>query len=289
MKSLLKPWVTEKLIKRIKIRDSLSRKVYKGKIDREIFTRFRNKLTAQLRTAKATYYQSEFAKCSGNGKKTWDIINKNIRKTLKSNIVNLKDNEDTVNINDVPNKFIDYFTDIASKLASEVPPSDKSAKSYLKDRKINSFLMVPIIKDEIETVISQLKSSNPVFSISSAVLDNVKGIISPHLANIYNLCIDQGYFPDELKLGRITPVHKKGCKFQVNNYRPVCNLSPFSKILERIIYNRMLEFIDKFNLFSPSQFGFRKNMGTETALIDFIDYIQKGLTKKHSVGSILWT
>ena len=113
-----------------------------------------------------------------------------------------------------------------------------------------------------------------------------KGIISPHLANIYNLCIDQGYFPDELKLGRITPVHKKGCKSQVINYRPVCNLSPFSKILERIIHNRMIEFIDKFDIFSPSQFGFRKNMGTENALINFVDYIQNGLSKKHSVGSI---
>ena len=51
----------------------------------------------------------------------------------------------------------------------------------------------------------------------------------------------------------------------------------------------MLEFNDKFDLFSPSQFGFRKNIGTENALIDFADYIQKGLTKKHSVGSILWT
>ena len=48
----------------------------------------------------------------------------------------------------------------------------------------------------------------------------------------------------------------------------------------------MIEFIDKFDIFSPSQFGFRKNMGTENALINFVDYIQNGLTKKHNVGSI---
>ena len=82
----------------------------------------------------------------------------------------------------------------------------------------------------------------------------------------FNICVKQGYFPDELKLGRITPIHKKGSKKLVSNYRPVCNLSPFSKIFERVVYNRMLEFIDRNNIFSTSQFGFRKEMGSETAL-----------------------
>ena len=123
---------------------------------------------------------------------------------------------------------------------------------------------------------------------SSAVHDNVKGTISDALAHIFNLCIDQGYFPDELKLGRITPIHKKGSKSLISNYRPVCNLSPFSKIFERIVYNRMVEFIDKFNIFSPTQYGFRKEMGTETALVDFTDYIYKGLTKKLNVCTRLF-
>ena len=81
-------------------------------------------------------------------------------------------------------------------------------------------------------------------------------------------------------MGRITPIHKKGCKLIVNNYRPVCNLSPFSKIFERIIYNRMLEYIEKYNIFSPTQFGFRREMGSKTALIEFTDFIHNGLTKK---------
>ena len=48
----------------------------------------------------------------------------------------------------------------------------------------------------------------------------------------------------------------------------------------------MLEYIEKFNIFSSTQFGFRKEMGTETALVEFTDFIHKGLTKKHNVGSI---
>ena len=48
----------------------------------------------------------------------------------------------------------------------------------------------------------------------------------------------------------------------------------------------MLKFIDRYNIFSKSQFGFRKNMSTEAALINFIDFVHKGLTAKHNVGAI---
>ena len=73
--------------------------------------------------------------------------------------------------------------------------------------------------------ITQLKSSNSLLSISTAVLEGVKNVVSQYLSHIFNLCVNQGYFPDELKLGCVTPIHKKGCKLIVNNYRPVCNLS----------------------------------------------------------------
>ena len=48
----------------------------------------------------------------------------------------------------------------------------------------------------------------------------------------------------------------------------------------------MLKFIDKYNIFSKSQFGFRKNVSTETALINFINFVHKGLTAKHNVGAV---
>ena len=103
---------------------------------------------------------------------------------------------------------------------------------------------------------------------------------------MYLISIENGYFPEELKMGCITPVFKKGDKTSVSSYRPVCSLSSFSKILERIIYDRMLKFIDVHKIFSESQFGFRKGVSTETALIDFIDYVHKGLTAKHYVGAV---
>ena len=90
----------------------------------------------------------------------------------------------------------------------------------------------------------------------------------------------------QLKTGCITPVFKKGDKSNIANYRPVCSLSPLSKIIEKIIYNRMVKFIEVNNIFSKTQYGFRKKMSTESALMDFVDYVQEGLTNKQFVGSI---
>ena len=84
----------------------------------------------------------------------------------------------------------------------------------------------------------------------------------------------------------ITPIYKGGTKETINNYRPVCSLSSISKIMEKVIYNRMIKFIDKYNILSTKQYGFRKNMGTDTALINYIDTILTGLNDKLYTVSI---
>jgi hypothetical protein len=147
--------------------------------------------------------------------------------------------------------------------------------------------MSPIDSQEIESAITNLKDNGGgVYKVSTLVLKDVKSTISSIFSTIFNLCIKYGYFPEELKLGCISPVFKKGDKTNVSSYRPICSLSPFSKIFERIIYDRMVKFIDKYNIFSKTQFGFRKKVSTEATLIDFIDFVHKGLNAKHNVGAV---
>ena len=122
--------------------------------------------------------------------------------------------------------------------------------------------MTPISYKEVEDVIDDLKENgNKAHTISTTVLQNCKHIIIPLLCHLIYLFVQQGYFPENLKLGCITPIFKKGDRDKVNNYRPVCSLSPLSKIIEKVVNNRMVEYLNKFNLFSKTQYGFRKNMG----------------------------
>ena len=110
--------------------------------------------------------------------------------------------------------------------------------------------------------------------------------ISEPLSFIFNLCINQGYFPIELKSGCITPTYKKGEHTNIENYRPVCSLSQFSKIFEKVIYHQMINYIEKNNIITNSQFGFRANKSTESALIDLVDFVHKGLTNKSNIGAV---
>ena len=118
------------------------------------------------------------------------------------------------------------------------------------------------------------------------VLKDNSNTISEILIHIFNICVVNGYFPNELKIGCITPIFKSGSKQDVKNYRPVCSLSPFSKIFEKIIYNRMIDFIDQNNILSQNQFGFQKGLSTESAIIQFINKVHKGLSKIHHTIAI---
>ena len=286
-KSLKKPWVSDILVRRIEIRENMAKLAKRGQIEKRIYNEFRNAVTKQLRKAKATYHNNEFSKCKDDIKKTWELINKTIKKNNLMSKIIIKENNAICKSEDLPNKFIKHFTDSVQKLVSDIPTTNNSPNSYLKNRNPNSFFLSHVLNDEVSDVISDMKDNGrSIFKFSTRVLSEVKGVINEKLATIINLCVSQGYFPSQLKTGCITPVYKKGDKSNINNYRPVCSLSPLSKIIEKIIYNRMIKFMEINHIFSNTQFGFRKKMSTETALMEFTDYIQDGLTNKQFVGSM---
>ena len=184
-------------------------------------------------------------------------------------------------------KFVDYFTNIATNLTNQLPNSHTNPIQYLRNRNQNSFVFFCTNAEEIGEILNDLKDNGAGLNkISNSVLKYSTNEISQILSKIINKCILQGYFPQELKSGCITPIHKNGDKTSVKNYRPVCSLSSLSKIIEKVVYNRMLNFIDKHKILSTQQFGFRKKMGTETALANYIDYILSGLKDKKYTISI---
>ena len=247
-----KPWITDTLINRMKIRDKLYKAAHKKRINENIYKEFRNKLTNQIRKAKASYYKNEFTKNSHNIKKTWSIINEVLKPKKSNQPINLTDENGTkMQHHDVPTKFVDYFTNIAEQLTSQLPDSPKNPVEFLRNRNPNTFVFFPATDKDIAEVINNLKDNGVgVHKISNSVLKYVSNELSPTLAQIVNICINQGYFPEELKKGCITPIFKNGNKNTISNYRPVCSLSPISKIIEKVTYNKMINFIDKYGILS---------------------------------------
>ena len=74
---------------------------------------------------------------------------------------------------------------------------------------------------------------------------------------VFNTCLSTGKFPLEWKKANIVPIHKKGDKQAVINYRSLSLLPICRKIFERLLYNKMLNFFLKKDLISPKHSGFR--------------------------------
>ena len=101
-----------------------------------------------------------------------------------------------------------------------------------------------------------------------------KSIITP-LSILFQNCINTRTSPNTWKKSNIVPVHKKGDKKIVDNYRPV-SLSPIlGKIFERIIFNSIFEYLEENNLLGPNQSGFRPSDTCEYQLLSILHEIYK--------------
>ena len=98
-------------------------------------------------------------------------------------------------------------------------------------------------------------------------------IISPILTNIFNTFILNGFFPNSLKLSEIIPIYKSGPRTDINKYRPIVLLSPFSKLFETHLCNNLTNFFNKHEVINKNQFGFRKNSNTDLAVINSVNQI----------------
>ena len=144
--------------------------------------------------------------------------------------------------------------------------------------------MEDITVNEISEIICEL-SNDKASDIPIVVLKHCKSVLSPILAKIFNNCISNGIFPDPLKVGKITPVYKKGASDDIGNYHPVSVLPIFGKIFEKILHSRIYSFMCSKNIISESQFGFQKNHSTNHAIQDSASFINDShLAGKHVLG-----
>ena len=95
------------------------------------------------------------------------------------------------------------------------------------------------------------------------------------LTELTNLSFNQGKFPAVLKIASVTPTFKEGDKLDVNNQRAISLISNISKIIEKLIHNRLNSYLEQNNIFYPFLFGFRGYRSTTHALFEMTDQIKE--------------
>ena len=117
----------------------------------------------------------------------------------------------------------------------------------------------------------KLNKSTGYDNISYNAIRPIFHFITKPLKHIFNLSISTGIFPDSLKVARITPIFKSGDVTMMSNYRPISVLPCFSKILEKIMYNRLHRYLCENNMLYDKQFGFQKRTSCDHAILKLID------------------
>ena len=138
----------------------------------------------------------------------------------------------------------------------------------------NSIFLNPTDEYEVISIINKFKpnKASGIDDIPTKLIKAAKHILSPYLTIIFNLGLEKGHYYDELKIARVTPLFKGGIKSEVKNYRPISILTAFNKVFETIIKKRLVNFWNRFEVFSPTQFGFRENYSTTLAITHLREY-----------------
>ena len=120
---------------------------------------------------------------------------------------------------------------------------------------------------------------------ASIVKDSIEYIVEP-LTHIINASLREGKIPGAWKRARVTPIHKGGDSANPSNYRPISVLSVLSKVLEKLVFNQVYDYLSKNELLCHNQHGFRPKHSTLTALLSLTEDISRKLDNGYVVGIV---
>ena len=207
----------------------------------------------------------------------WQIINKETGRN-SSNIQDIKiiwSSEKITNPENIAELFNSYFCKISGvilkKNGNRLPNCENE---HLKTKEsMKTMFLFPGIQSEMEKVLKGLKNrlSAGIDEITVYIVKQCIKLQQKPLANIYNASLESGIIPVQLKITKIVPLHKKVDTRDIQNYRPIALLSVCSKLLEKLLYNRLMPFIERNGVLAEAQHDFVTKKSTETALQIFIN------------------
>ncbi|MCG7882888.1 MAG: hypothetical protein JAY96_15005, partial [Candidatus Thiodiazotropha endolucinida] len=284
-----KPWYDSEIRKYSRKRDRLKSKALKSgnQAHWSKYKTFRNKVNNLKKHAKETFFNnleiSLTESFTNNKKDFWHLIRhftkkKNTTTTIPPLSTVLPSGETKYNVSDTEkaNCLNDYFTSISSIDDSNVrlPPFTALTEQSLERIEIT----VQEVKDIIDSLCVN-KASGPDL-ISHRMLKGVSSAISVPLSMMFNRFLLECEFPDDYKSSLVIPLFKKGESNLPTNYRPVSLLSSVGKIMERVVFKHIYNFLNENNLIYKYQSGFLPGHSTTYQLVDIFHLICQSFDEK---------
>ena len=280
-KAIRDPWVTDELIAMIKDKDGALKRAKRTNNPKcwRIARRLRNDCLKYTRNAKAEFVKSELNENAGDSKKFWKNINSflkpDISKTTNSDLFDQSDGQQ-VRFEDTAN--FKYFAHIGPNLARQFSdpwtPIDAALHGNMPD------IMVDAVEVEKLCRAINISKSSSLKNISSNVIKSAFLWDIDRLVDMFNLSLVTNTVPDSWKIATIIPIHKEGNSQDVNNLRPISLLPIQGKLLEKVVNDRLTEYLEENGIIDGNQGGFRSGHSTIDTAVRFTEDIYKGMNNK---------
>jgi len=249
------------------------------------------KYRKELIKAKKSYFDQRVLNSTNVQKTTWKLINSEIGSHNDSGTKNIELREgskvysDPLQIGNILNSH--FVGDINNCSIAAESNLDNILMPILGNTVLSypEFHLEPTTEKEINSIINSLKNSYSAGydEVPIIIIKKAKQHLSKVLSHLINSSFISGTFPAKLKLAKIIPVHKKGDTKDKTNYRPISILPSFSKIFEKVVSNRLLSYLEHYELLDHVQHGFRSGRSVKTAAVSFIDSVIQDIDKGQQV------
>ena len=227
----------------------------------------RNAATKDIRGAKRNFEKKLAADIKTNPKSFWKYVRSKTK--VKAGISDLEKGDGSYAHTDSEKAEVlnEFFSSVFTREdLKDIPePRSRNKEDILEDILITD-----------EDVLKKLQKLNPTKSpgpdgLHPRVLKEAANEISQPLATIFNISMKEGRVPEDWKIAHVTAIFKKGKKTTPGNYRPVSLTSIICKLMESIIRDKLMEFIDERDLLSDDQHGFRSGRSCVTQLLEIVE------------------
>ena len=277
------PWVTKSIRRKMKIRNYYWKKSKTNTSYLPKYRKLRNEVVSMLHFNKKRFVQNVRPT---NTKAFWITV-KLLRGKTTSSIPVLYDDGQPITSNEDKANILNQF--FCSCFNSALPPLSSDPVRFHHDTNTcPEYLMCN--EEEVMDIIWRLdvsKASGPD-QISVRILKGTVGSISPILAGLFNKMIKHEKIPSVWKISNIVPIPKGSNSTSPSNYRPISLLSVVSKVLEKIIYNRVAKNLESLCPPPSNQWGFLPQRSTTSAFIKVTDDWLIQLEEGNEVAAIFF-
>lgn len=268
------------------------RKLHRSDLLDKIYLNYKHSIQLETEKARKKFFSEKIQQSESKTKTLWKIVNeKSGRVKAKRELSVEVDGVVYTNPRQVADLFGYHFSTAVPQLLQKSSTTDGSVLSCTLS-KFNSktFSFLPVSYENVHDIICKLKNKNStgIDDVPVKVIKYCSVEISSYLAHIINTSVAQGKFPTALKINKCIPIFKKGEKGNVDNYRSIVCVTPFSKIIETAMHNQVMQFCNKFDLITNHQYGFRKGHSTENAAEELLEFVNNGVDGHNAVIGIFF-